>query len=119
MTTNYVLHKNVCFHCLKADHRFHIGHSAVGWKFLWRGYVDRSESPLPQPLTTREQWFALIRDPKNQVKDEYGLLLPAEDFIALVISIDQKKGAEEHEQTRLDSGWQDPEGCNFYAKEFS
>lgn len=71
----------------KRESRVHIGLSAVGWVFLWRGWREADESPLGVAVITPGEWIDILTREVEQgavIKDEYDQVKPLDEFLAFV-----------------------------------
>jgi hypothetical protein len=54
----YYLRAKACDHCGQRPEDLPIGLSAIGWRFLWRGY--RADGQAGEELTSPLEWFAFL-----------------------------------------------------------
>lgn len=138
MSTNYYWRTNVCACCNRYDEK-HIGKTAGGWQFSFRGYRDAEYTGNPEDdIVSWEDWKARLRT-TGLVFDEYGAPIEVEDFIAMVDNdfspgktwgsrpllnhIDEMLNNPQYAYCReayLDSSinWKDEKGFSFSLREF-
>lgn len=95
----------------------HIGQSAAGWRFLFRGHPDLG-------LTTHAAWQRFLRQPGVRIEDEYGLDIDLDEMDATMTRRRLPDGTPlkprvTAARTTLPDDWHiDPDGHAFCAKEF-
>ena|ERR1700742_84313 len=85
MTTMYYLRGKVCDHCGRAPVDLPIGLSAIGWRFLWRGW--HAEDYPGEELASPSQWFAYLDKHTavgDMIVDEYEREHSLEQFRSFV-----------------------------------
>ena len=89
MGTNYYWHEKdpTCSHCNRGSisDGLHIGKRSGGWTFSWRGYEPDHRRELPQGIRSSKEWVDFIRSHEGAVYNEYGELIPKEEFIAMAL----------------------------------
>ncbi len=107
----------------------HIGHFVGPSGFTFEGHFRHGEPWL----TTWQQWRAFLTECGGQIRDEYGQVVPLDEFVALVESTSVAGRRKQYDyitrhphpywdrrvgvQPRGD--WLDSDGFSFYGGEFS
>ena len=93
MSNNFFLHLKTipCPSCGKPDiedDRIHIGHSAGGWVFLWKGYRG-VDSPPARTIESATDWYEYLAQQINtggaEIKDSYGTPWTLPQLISYVV----------------------------------
>lgn len=116
MSTNYYWYAEpTCSHCGREyPNRKHIGKSAGGWTFSFRGYREPWSDPM---LVSEDDWRRLIALPGSEIKDEYGRLVTVDGFWQMV---DEKRSSpHNHAREYPHESWVDHKGNSFSSGEWS
>jgi hypothetical protein len=103
MSTNYYFNSKPCPHCGRADN-LHIGNTAAGWKFLFRGYPD---------IRSYQDWLKRL-EAGGEITDEYGRMHTLDEFREMVECLLKDDECYHHPDA-----WRDAEGYDFCDSEFS
>lgn len=133
MGTNYYLRHKPCPICGSIKNEIHIGKSSCGWQFDFRGY--KSEN-----IVSYKDWLEEFNNEKKEIVDEYGIIVPLEEFRYCVERHErkemlnhsniahrvpqndkEKKYMKEHTAPYYNAElyWKDNEGYSFYGGGFS
>lgn len=116
MGTNYYARVNHCDKCGRVN-IVHIGKSSFGWKFLWQGYPCMDEEKLP--IKCKKDWYNFLTD-SIQISNGAGGIYSREEFIEMVEKHNSNElNVTEHTQSEYAHYWNDEEGNNFRAGEWS
>lgn len=93
MSTNYYWQENECPTCNRST-QIHIGKTAGGWRFLFRGY-DKTQD---QEIHSWQDWKRFLRrfKDKGKIINEYGRTKSLEEFIDLVNRFNANDAALDH-----------------------
>lgn len=83
MGTNYYWFKDVCAHCKRAEAKYHVGKSSIGWSFSFQA-LEAHESPTGRPIVSAADWREVFAAGQGILRDEYGEDHTPEKFWALV-----------------------------------
>lgn len=83
MSTNYYAHGP--FPGGDTDGGLHIGQTAAGWRFLYRGWPEHG-------LTTYQAWANLLRQPGVTIKAESGYTLTFDQMDATLTEVRDSRG---------------------------
>jgi len=113
MGTNYYVTRDTCPMCNHAETRLHIGKSSAGWKFCFHAINELN-------LKSYRQWMDYISE-CGALFDEYGREFTLDQFLKLVDSkqCDKDNTTEESWRSEDSFPYNDPDGYNFLAREFS
>lgn len=90
MSTNYYWKSDTCNHCGRSDQPLHVGMSAGGWKFTFRGYnpEDYYDREVPH-IESWQHWKEFLRaQTSGTLVNEYG---DAENVGEFISAIDQRQ----------------------------
>ena len=115
MGTNYYgIRKNdICHHCGHIKDFMHIGKSAVGWQFSFRGYKN-----IFPPIISFKGLMDFLKSEDMIIQDQYEKEISHTEFIEFV----KRKQASEtanHAIEYPDGNWIDEDGYSFNGQEFS
>lgn len=130
MGTNYYYENEKCHACGHCPEKVHIGKKSKGWKFLFRGYVDKE-------IFCYDDWIHLLNSSSLVVVDEYGNYHSLDAFIEIIALVSgdishfnvhnqvPMNSAEKkylHEKVYLEeidsTHWKDDDGFDFSRTEF-
>lgn len=109
-----------CAHCAHST-RFHVGHQAGGWSFIFRAW-PQGQSPFGFEVSSRADWRNVFAR-RGRLADEYGKEYL--DPIGWLNDLKAPNAEQIHKETLWLGGWaaedtpRDPEGFRIKAYEFS
>lgn len=115
MGTNYYWCINYCTHCQRSE-KHHIGKRSGGWQFAFQAYPDGVHDddwkPITPPIMSWSDWKkVVVRQPEDQkdplykvpwghIEDEYGSVIPPDEFEEIV---EKSAGEKNHVDYLLSS----------------
>jgi hypothetical protein len=116
MSTNYYAHGP--FPGGDTEEGLHIGQTAAGWRFLYRGWPEHG-------LTTAKSWYFFLLKNMSSIRDEYDRPYTLDEFRLIANRAEGGNGGQlkprygDRTNDQLDVGQHiDPDGNAFYSGEF-